>query len=95
MAMTVAEKEKWDKVYKHKFAEGTTPEHWPVEVKGISLNGLSLIGMNPRTNDLYWDGNKIEIVKVGLNWYDRACLGAGTGSAIILAIMELIKYFDH
>ena len=49
----------WNAVRKTRFADSGTPPEWPTTVKSISMDGLSLVGVDERTNELYWDGQKL------------------------------------
>lgn len=35
------------------------PPEWPQNVRPVSLEGITLLGIDPKTNDLYWDGQKL------------------------------------
>jgi len=37
----------------------TPPAEWPPNVRPISTEGVSLLGIDPATNQLYWDGKQI------------------------------------
>jgi hypothetical protein len=36
------------------------PDDWPEGVRGISQQGLSLLGINEATGQLYWDGKQVK-----------------------------------
>lgn len=55
--------EMWQKVRSNPFADTTTPDDWPADVKPISGEGLLLLGIG-RDNKLYWDGKEIEVRRV-------------------------------
>ena len=50
----------WDQVRRHRWTDDEPPPDWPRGVKGISLVGLNLIGVDAN-NRLYWDGNRLEL----------------------------------
>lgn len=84
----------WERIQKHKFAEGNTPSHWPKKVKLISMLGLQLFGLDDKSN-LYWDGKKVEIrKKLSLSIWQK--IGALTTvlSAAIMAYVELADYLE-
>jgi hypothetical protein len=37
----------------------TPPAEWPDSVRPISIEGVSLLGIDPATNQLYWDGEQV------------------------------------
>jgi hypothetical protein len=39
------------------------PDNWPASVAAISLNGLALLGVDRKTNALYWDGERLVLEK--------------------------------
>lgn len=50
----------WEQVRKNKLASGIgRPNGWPENVVPISTDGLSLIGVDPATNQFYWDGQPL------------------------------------
>lgn len=65
-------------------SESTPPPHWPKHVKIISMEGLAHIGVDPKTSELYWDGQKL-VTERKLAGFERGlatvatiatCLGA-------------------
>jgi hypothetical protein len=48
----------WDSIRSDKFATGRPPE-WPANVRAMSIRGRLLLGVDPVTNKLYWDGKEI------------------------------------
>jgi hypothetical protein len=61
----------------------TPPPEWPSNVRPISMEGVSLLGIDPATNKLYWDGKEVVV-------RDRLRLG---GWANFLAILVAIGAF--
>lgn len=49
----------WDRIRANKWAPVETPSNWSPEVRPISQTGLSLFGLDPSTNEILWDGNKL------------------------------------
>jgi hypothetical protein len=69
-------------------------ESWPEGVKAISLDGLGLLGVNPKTGALYWDGREIvlrRVVRLGNLEKVLAVVGVATGVGAL--ILELGKTF--
>lgn len=49
------------------WSDDPAPGHWPSNVKKISIDQLDRIGIDPGSNTLYWDGQKIvTIVPTGV-----------------------------
>ncbi|MEP0942743.1 MAG: hypothetical protein ABJH20_13650 [Rhizobiaceae bacterium] len=48
----------WNRIRQDRLSDHR-PDGWPEGVNGISLNGLSLLGIHERTGKLYWDGKEI------------------------------------
>jgi hypothetical protein len=48
----------WAHIRAHKHSLAAPPE-WPPNVRAISLEGLSLLGIHQDTGRLYWDGHEI------------------------------------
>lgn len=69
------------------------PAHWPDGVLPISLEGLSLLGIDQKANSLYWDGQAL-VTKRRLDWPERGAALVGAGAAAILAIIELVRFFS-
>jgi hypothetical protein len=49
----------WDHIRRVRFTKDATPLNWPEDVRGISNQGLSLLGVHEKTGKLYWDGKEI------------------------------------
>ncbi|NEH57545.1 hypothetical protein GR198_17520 [Rhizobium leguminosarum] len=50
----------WDEIRRTKFARTKVPEDWPSDVHPVSLNGVSLLGIDEK-NNLYWDGKRLQL----------------------------------
>lgn len=46
----------WEHTRKFRYSHEAPPPRWPKGVQSISMNGLSLLGIEPNTNEPYWDG---------------------------------------
>ena len=73
----------WNDIRAVRFSPLTPPPEWPSNVRPISIEGVSLLGIDPVTNKLYWDGREIVV-------RDRLRLG---GWANFLAILVAIGAF--
>jgi len=49
----------WDRIRRVRFTKDTTPMNWPEDVRGISIEGVALLGVHEKTGKLYWDGKEI------------------------------------
>lgn len=84
-------KEEWDEILKQPFAEGETPDHWPRQVRAISFNGLSLLGID-RRGRLYWNGTEVK-TESRLNWYERVLATLATLGTVSVAVFDAIRFF--
>jgi hypothetical protein len=73
----------WQEIRAVCYSTVNPPPEWPAGVRPISIDGVSLFGINPETNKLYWDGREIVV-------RDRLRLG---GWANFLAILVAIGTF--
>jgi hypothetical protein len=73
----------WQEIRAARYSIMTPPPEWPAGVRPISIDGVSLFGINPESNKLYWDGREIVV-------RDRLRLG---GWANFLAILVAIGTF--
>jgi hypothetical protein len=73
----------WDEIRAVRYSTMASPPEWPPGVRPISVDGVSLIGLDPATNKLYWDGKEVMV-------RDRLRLG---GWANFLAILVAIGTF--
>ena len=73
----------WDEIRAVRYSPLTPPSEWPSNVRPISMEGVSLLGIDPATNKLYWDGKEVVV-------RDRLRLG---GWANFLAILVAIGTF--
>jgi len=49
----------WDHIRSVRFTKEPTPQDWPEDIRGISIEGVSLLGVHEKTGKLYWDGKEI------------------------------------
>lgn len=71
-------------------SDSTPPKGWPQNVRIISLEGLGRIGIDPKTNELYWDGQRI-VTEKRLASYERWLATLATGSAVVVAVVEMLR----
>ena len=65
----------WEKVRKWKISDDRPPE-WPEGIRAISTQGLSLLGINEQTGELYWDGRKLVTERtITLGSFERLLAG--------------------
>lgn len=79
----------WDKIRQQKLSSHT-PSGWPENVRAISMEGLSLLGIHERTGKLYWDGQEIATT-VGLRRYEKVLATIGALCAVVGTIIALVK----
>jgi hypothetical protein len=51
----------WDEIRAVRYSTVAPPPGWPDNVRPISIDGVTLFGIDPATNKLYWDGKEIVI----------------------------------
>ena len=73
----------WDEIRAVRYSTMSPPPEWPAGVRPISIDGVTLFGIDPATNKLYWDGKEVVV-------RDRLRLG---GWANVLAILVAIGTF--
>ncbi|RWH76858.1 MAG: hypothetical protein EOQ86_19715 [Mesorhizobium sp.] len=78
----------WDNIRKLRYTEDAPPPEWPEGVQAISLPGTTLLGVNPKTNKLYWDGQELSTEKRLAN-FERSMAIAVTVATVIMAIIEI------
>jgi hypothetical protein len=49
----------WNDIRAVRYSPMTPPPEWPPNVRPISTEGVSLLGIDPATNQLYWDGKQV------------------------------------
>ena len=66
---------------------------WPDSVKSISMNGLSLLGLDPDMN-LYWDGRLVEVKKpFSLTFWQKVGAILTVLSAVVVASMTCVSVY--
>jgi hypothetical protein len=86
-------------------AEGTkyavlydTPTHWPREVRILSIDAMDALGHDPRTNQLYWDGQPLVTEKRFSNFERMLAViglvvgGVGVGATVVQAAIAWLAY---
>jgi hypothetical protein len=58
---------------------------------GITIEGLSLLGVHEQSNRLYWDGREIEFRRIELGLYERVLATLGAAGAFGLFAVEVGK----
>lgn len=86
----------WNHIRAHR-ASTESPAGWPVGVRSISLDGVSLLGVHEQTNRLYWDGREIEFKRIELGLYERiigAVVAIGTFGPFALEIGKRFAWWS-
>jgi hypothetical protein len=78
----------------------TPPADWPDGVRPISIEGVSLLGIDPATNQLYWDGKQVVLRDriVTLGGFERflvALAAIGTIGAFIVELGNALNWFPE
>ena len=62
--------ETWDEIRAVRYSMMEPPPTWPSGVRPISQEGLALLGIDPSTNRLFWDGKEVVLrSRVRLTWW--------------------------
>lgn len=61
-------------------------QHWPHGVKGISIDGLGKLGVDPVRNRLYWDGQELA-VSYRLATFERVVAAAAALATVVSAVV--------
>jgi hypothetical protein len=70
------------------------PSDWPENVTALSWNGHSLFGMDRKTRELYWDGDKVVIErKVSLEGWTLALAAIATVAGVVAAVWPIAVHF--
>ena len=81
----------WEDVRRNAFyTEGPTPDHWPNDVRPVSFDGLSLLGLDRNLN-LHWDGRRIEY-HLGFTFWQKVLawtVGISAGVVAVAAVLAL------
>ncbi|MEP3045233.1 MAG: hypothetical protein ABJL55_04880 [Roseibium sp.] len=82
----------WDHLFEHRYTRSGPPKWWSKKgLKPISQEGLSFFAIDPKDNSVYWNGHQLETVK-RLDDPERIMAGIATGSAAVVALIELVKF---
>jgi hypothetical protein len=80
----------WEKHRRFKFTQDDPPSHWPKGVRGISTNGLNLLGIHEKTGEIYWDGKEILVKRpFELGTVERWIAGLAALATFGVFILEL------
>jgi hypothetical protein len=86
----------WDVIRQNKYSPDRPPE-WPPN--GISIKGVGLLGVDPATNKLYWDGKEILLRdRVRLGSLERILavfVAIGTFGTFIVELGNVLNWFPE
>ena len=78
----------WEQIRNTRYSEKSAPKEWSKNVRPISMEGLVLLGIDPTSNKLYWDGKELQIVQ-RLDWPERLFAAFVALSGLVLAGIEV------
>jgi hypothetical protein len=89
----------WSGIRAVRYSTVTPPPEWPAGVRPISIDGVSLFGINPETNKLYWDGREIVVRdRVRLGSLERILavfVALGTFGTFIVELGNALNWFPE
>jgi hypothetical protein len=72
----------WNQRRALRYAPDRPPAEWPENVRPISEVGLGLFGIEPETNQLYWDGKEVILRdRIRFERFERVLASVGVFSA--------------
>jgi hypothetical protein len=81
----------WDNIREHRMTPDK-PDSWPEGVRGISLEGVSLLGIHEKTGALYWDGKEIVVRRAfRLGTFERWIAGVAALGAFGTFLVNLVR----
>src|SRR5262245_39980001 len=88
----------WNDIRAVRYSPMTPPAEWPPNVRPISTEGVSLLGIDPATNQLYWDGKQVVLRDrvVSLGSFERffvAVAAIGIWGIFITDILSEVSNF--
>ena len=89
------EKADWEKIRKFALSK-YRPDGWPKGVYGISMEGLSLLGIDDSSNKLYWDGKELitkDIIRLGRTETWLAAIA--TMSTLGMFVLSLLTFLSE
>lgn len=79
----------WTQIRARKHSLAAPPD-WPPNVRAISLEGLSLLGIHEETGRLYWDGHEvITRTKIRLGTVELWIAITATAATVVSVIVEI------
>lgn len=71
------------------------PTDWPPNVRAISMDGVALFGVDERTRELYWDGQKLVTDrKISLEGWTLALAVIATTATAVAAIWPIAVHLQ-
>jgi hypothetical protein len=89
----------WNDIRAVRYSPLTPPPEWPSNVRPISIEGVSLLGIDPATNKLYWDGKEIVVrdrLRLG-GWENFLAILVATGAfgSFIVELGNALNWFPE
>ena len=90
----------WNDLRAVAYSPMTPAAEWPPNVRPISTEGVSLFGIDPAMNQLYWDGKQVVLRDrvVTLGGFERvlvALAAIGTFGAFIVELGNVLNWFPE
>jgi hypothetical protein len=89
----------WDEIRAVRYSTMSPPPEWPSGVRPISIDGVTLFGIDPATNKLYWDGREIVVrdrLRLG-GWENFLAILVATGAfgSFIVELGNALNWFPE
>jgi hypothetical protein len=79
----------WDHIRRAGMSKEAPPD-WPSDVRAISTEGLSLLGIDQKTGKLHWDGREVRTrTHVRLGVVEMWLAAVATSAAIASVVLEI------
>lgn len=82
----------WEHLRRHRYIKEAPPPEWKSGLRPVSMEGLPFLAVDPTTNELYWDGQKL-ITERKLASFERWLAGIATVATVVTAAVEVAAYF--
>lgn len=92
----------WAQMREKRFANDVVPprpDDWPATVNAVSIDGMSLFGIDQKTDELFWDGKRLITEKRFSDYERRLAMiglliaGIGVAATVVQAVAAVISLY--